>query len=167
MTNEINIKEFRNHLIKLTKDGNPKIMGSPFCIFEIFNGDNSKPFFGKVGNNKFRITRNSPIMPTPYLIEGNFKVTSSGLDYKIRPIWFGYLWIRIIPLLFIIFFVVLFLNSEMNVSNSNWIGLAVFFAFFSMILFVPVLITTVLKRKMEKKLKQEFEIFATNSKNST
>ena len=105
MESKIDIVEFRNRLSKNTSIGNPNINGTPLVILTMLDSSNKK-FYGRINNNSFEITRHSTFYPIPYKIKGDFKSDNDSktkVKYVIKPIWFGYLWIRIIPAIFVLF----------------------------------------------------------------
>ena len=159
LESKFDINEFRNNLIKLTKKGNPKIMGTPFAIFELLGGEFSKPFFGQITESKFKITLNKLFFPTPYVLEGEIHKTKTNftIDYIIKPIWFGYLWIRIIPLLFITVFGLSIYNNKDLFTKMDMTSLLFILIVFSFIMFLPIFITYRQKLKLEKKLINEIK----------
>ena len=152
MKRESNMEILTEKLKNLTKEGNPVIMGTPFSIIVLLGSEHSKPFYGKIENHKFQITLNRPLFPTPYILEGNLNNTNceNRIDYKIKPIWFGYLWIRIIPFLFISFIATILISSRTSFSDSHWKINLIFFLICLIIASLPILITYRLKTKMEK-----------------
>ena len=104
MQSKIDIAEFKSRLSKNTLIGNPNINGTPLVVFSIFYSSNHK-FFGRINKNTFEITTNSTFQSIPYKIKGAVNSAANAttsVEYTIKPIWFGYLWIRIIPVLFIL-----------------------------------------------------------------
>lgn len=105
MQSKIDILEFRNRLSKNTTIGNPNINGTPLVVFTMMHSSKKK-FYGRINNNSFEITRHNTFYPIPYKIKGDFNSDNNSktkVNYIIKPIWFGYLWIRIIPGVFLLF----------------------------------------------------------------
>ncbi len=104
--------EFVKRLDENTEIGDPYIMGTPFVIMTIF-GKTKKRFYGEHNKSGFRLTKNAILYPTPYVFEGEIhQQNNSGIEVllKIKPIWFGYLWIRILPILAFIFINAMMIN---------------------------------------------------------
>jgi len=158
MTTKRDLDLFRKHLRTLTKEGNPGIMGTPFVILRIFNPGRSKPFYGVIGNSKFAITLNNIFFSSPYTIEGDFKNNNSkkGINYKIKPIWFGYLWVRIMPLIFITLLGIVFFQIEDQFDGYDWDIFLSFFVFMAIFTFLPLYLTIEGKVSMGKKFLKEF-----------
>lgn len=114
MRSNIDIVEFNARLSKNTLIGNPNINGTPLVVFSMFYSSNHK-FFGRINKNSFEITKHSTFHSIPYKIKG---IASSALDsttrveYTIKPIWFGYLWIRIIPVFFVLFVITAIIGNS-------------------------------------------------------
>lgn len=117
MQSKIDIAEFKKRLFKNTKITNPYIVGTPLAIFTMFFDSSDKKFCGRINNNSFVITTYSTFYPIPYKIEGEiYSETDSttSVKYVIKPIWFQYLWIRIIPAIFTLFITfILVANSSL------------------------------------------------------
>jgi hypothetical protein len=105
MISRLDISEFRKRLMENTTYGNPKMSVNPFNIFRIFESFSKNKFLGDYGKLGFRLTTNRFFCTTPYFIDGTYESTNVGkteVKYKLRPIWFAYLFIRIIPIVSII-----------------------------------------------------------------
>lgn len=115
MVSKINIAEFIERLSKNTKYGNPKIKGTPFSVFSMF-GESNKSFYGTYDKAKFELTKNSTLFPTPFIISGEFSSknnTQTGIIYEVKPIGFGYYWLKYMPIIGILMFnIVLYSQSE-------------------------------------------------------
>lgn len=106
MISKINIVEFRERLNKNTKLGNPKIKGTPFAVISI-SGESDKTFFGKFDKTKFELTENATLFPTPYIISGEINPkndTQTEINYEVKPIGFGYYWLKYMPIFGLILF---------------------------------------------------------------
>jgi hypothetical protein len=116
----------------------------------------SKPFYGVVDSSKFRLTKNSSLFPTPFIIHGTFKPigNETQLNYQIRPIWFGYLWIRFFPVFGLIFINLMLLRIK-NVPMEIIVAVNVFIP---LMFFLVIFITNRFKRKLEETLITELEI---------
>lgn len=114
MVSKINITEFRERLHKNTKIGNPKIKGTPFAVISISRYSN-KTFFGTYDNTKFELTENATLFPTPYFISGEINPkndTQTEIIYEVKPIGFGYYWLKYMPIFGIIVFnLILYIES--------------------------------------------------------
>jgi hypothetical protein len=99
MTSRLTTKDFRSRLEELTRQGQPWVMGTPFCVLYFNFG--SQPFFGEIEDSTFRLTNNSAFSPGGSIIEGRFSgdAASAKVEYEIRTMKFPYFWIRFIPLL--------------------------------------------------------------------
>jgi len=158
MISKLSKSEFINRLEKNTKIGDPIIKGTPFVIFTIF-GQTNKKFYGQFSKSNFLLTKNAVIFPIPYIFEGKFNSISNAsteISLKVRPIWFGYLWIRILPVLTLIFM------NLILVTKGNNIGIEIYFLvnFFLVIMFLPILTTI---RQKKKLLKDFYKIFKINN----
>ncbi len=106
MVSKINITEFRERLNRNTKLGNPKIKGTPFAVISK-SGDSNKTFFGTYNKTKFELTKNATLFPTPFIVSGeiNLKnVTQTEIIYHVKPIGFGYYWLKYMPIFGILVF---------------------------------------------------------------
>jgi hypothetical protein len=105
MQSKIDITEFRKRLSKNTLIGNPNINGTPLVVLSLLYSSDHK-FFGRINGNTFEITKHSTFSPIPYILKGKISSeidSKTRVKYIIKPIWFGYLWIRIIPIIFALF----------------------------------------------------------------
>lgn len=106
MISKISIKEFRERLIENTKYGNPKIKGTPFAIFSVF-GETKKKFYGSYNNTEFKLTKNATFFAAPFIIFGEINAknnTQTEISYQVKPIGFGYYWMKYMPIFAIIIF---------------------------------------------------------------
>ena len=114
MVSKINIVEFRERFHKNTKLGNPKIKGTPFAVLTIA-GESEKPFFGTFNKTKFKLTENATLFPTPFTISGEINPksdTQTEIIYEVKPIGFGYYWLKYMPIFGLILFnLILFIES--------------------------------------------------------
>jgi hypothetical protein len=114
MVTKISIVEFKERLVKNTKYGNPKIKGTPFAVFSI-SGESNKSFYGTYNEAKFELTKNSTLFPAPFIICGKFNSTSNNrteIVYEVKPIGFGYYWIKYLPIFGILIFnLILYMES--------------------------------------------------------
>ena len=103
MTSRINASEFKERLMQNTEKGMPIIKVSPFALFSLL-GKSNKKFFGKYNDNNFRFTKNGSINVVPQTITGTFEGNNGDetkVDYHIETIWFGWFWLRSIPVFLI------------------------------------------------------------------
>lgn len=102
MESKLNIIEFRNRIKDNTVIGNPKLkLISPFDLFRIF-GSFSKPFYGNFDDSTFRLTTNSAVSPTFFMIKGNYRITNRTLfvNYTIEPTHkIQIIWLKYYPLI--------------------------------------------------------------------
>ncbi|MEL1247361.1 hypothetical protein [Flavobacterium helocola] len=106
MVSNINITEFIERLNKNTKLGNPKIKGTPFAVISI-SGETNKPFFGTFDKTKFELTENATLFPTPFTFSGEINPksdTQTEINYEVKPIGFGYYWLKYMPIIGILVF---------------------------------------------------------------
>jgi hypothetical protein len=154
LISKLNKSEFINRLEENTKIGNPELKGSPFLILTIFGKANRK-FYGTFDESNFKLTKNSILLPLPYIFEGKIKSkgkSSTEIKIKIKPIWFGYLWIRIFPIIALILVNTLLIVHGNNPGVGVFIGVNIFIGF----LFTPIWITI---RKKNRLLKDFYKIF--------
>ncbi len=156
MTSELSISDFKNKLKNHTKIGNAKIKGTPFFIFTLF-GQTKKDFYGDFDNSSFQLTINSSFFPIPYIIQGDFKAKNKSktkLSYKIKPIWFGYLWVRILPILAFIIVNGILLTQHQKIETEIILIINILL----LLMFLPIFILNYRKKIMEKKFRKIFKI---------
>ena len=154
MISKLTKSEFINRLEENTKIGDPKIKGTPFAVLTMF-GKTRKKFYGEYSDSNFRLTKNAVLHPIPYIFEGMLKSmdnSSTEISLKIKPIWFGYLWIRILPALFLIFINFMMITQGNNLETEIYLIVNTFLAF----MFIPILVSI---RKKNKLLKVFYKIF--------
>lgn len=154
MISKLNKSDFKKRLEQNTKIGDPKIIGTPFAVFTMF-GKTRMKFYGDYTDSNFRLTKNAILYPIPYIFEGTIKSkdkTTTEISINIKPIWFGYLWIRILPALSLIFINLIFL------INGDTIGIEIYFLvnIFLLCMFTPIVFTI---RQKNRLLKDFFKIF--------
>lgn len=155
MISKIEITEFRNRLKLNTKYGNPKIKGTPFVVFTAYN-ESEKKFYGTHNDSNFRITKNAFLDPTPYIIVGEIKSNKKNeteIKYDIKPIGFGYYWLKYFPLFaFIVFNTIFFIETES-------IEIIIVFNFILVLISIFIYFKTKRKKnRMENEFKEIFEI---------
>ncbi|WP_312324796.1 hypothetical protein [Soonwooa sp.] len=165
MISNYNYQVFKGKLNELTTKGKPEIKGNPFAILS-FN--NSKcPFYDLVNEGEFRISRNSNFFSIPFLIEGNFSENKYNTDvnYQVKPIAFGYYWLRILPALInfilIISFIINYKRLEIDSYKPDKIIVAILL--FEIFIFAPLFFSELGKRKFETKFLEELKILNKNS----
>lgn len=154
MISKLNKSDFKKRLEQNTKIGDPKIKGTPFAVFTMF-GKTRMKFYGDYTDSNFRLTKNAILYPIPYIFEGTIKSkdkTTTEISINIKPIWFGYLWIRILPALSLIF------TNLILLINGDNIGIEIYFLvnIFLLFMFTPIVFTI---RQKNKLLKDFFKIF--------
>lgn len=156
MISKLNKSDFIKRLEQNTKIGDPKIKGTPFAVFTMF-GETRMKFYGEYTNSDFRLTKNAILYPIPYIFQGTMKSkdkTTTEISLNIKPIWFGYLWIRILPALALIFInLMLIINAE-DIETEIYILVNAFLLF----MFTPILFTIRQKNKLLKDFYKIFEI---------
>jgi len=155
LESKIDISEFRNRLSKNTSIGNPNINGTPLVVFTMLDSSNKK-LYGRINNNSFEITRHNTFYPIPYKIKGVFNSDNESktkVNYIIKPIWFGYLWIRIIPAVFLLF---VFSGAIWNPDLTFPLG--IFGSIIMLMFIVNIYRIERRKRNFEIDFKRTFEI---------
>lgn len=115
MISKINIAQFRERLNENTKYGNPRIKGTPFAVFSI-SGKSNKSFYGTYDKAKFELTKNSTLFPAPFIIIGEINSknnTQTEITYEVKPIGFGYYWLKYMPIIGILMF-----NSVLYIQSA-------------------------------------------------
>jgi hypothetical protein len=155
MISKIGVEEFNERLNKNTKYGSPRILGTPFGVFYAF-GESEKIFFGTYNKAQFELTKNAIIFATPFIISGKFKSNrnrQTEISYEVKPIGFGYYWLKHFPLIAFIVFNLTFLSVsapfEILVLMNSFIACLTLFLHFSV---------KRKKRKLENDFKKIFEI---------
>lgn len=148
MVSKLNKSEFIKRLEQNTKIGDPKIKGTPFAVLTMF-GMSRKKFYGEYTETDFQLTKNAVIFTIPYIFEGTLKTideTSTEILFNIKPIWFGYLWIRVLPVLGLILINFLLITQGKKIETEIYVILNLFLVF----MFTPILITVKQKNKLLK-----------------
>jgi hypothetical protein len=157
MKSSLSIEGFKDKLIELTNIGEPILNGTPLAVFTPFKSLKSI-FFGKFDDKSFRLTSNRFTKLTPYVIEGRFEQvgTETKVNYKISPIWIGYVWIRILP-----FIGIFYLNFN-NLNEMNWFEILIMYIPFNLFLLAMMIIlifnTNNKKIEMEETFIKNFHI---------
>lgn len=137
MISKIKIEEFRKRLNNNVQFGNPKMKGTPFQIPFLLR-DSNKIFFGKYNKTKFELTKNSALFPTPFIITGDIKSKNNRqteLNYDVKPIGFGYYWLKYFPSIGVVIFnVILYIDSAplkiFVLVNTILFGFVIFINFY-------------------------------------
>ncbi len=156
MISNLNRTDFIKRLEENIKVGDPKLKGTPFALFTIF-GKTSMKFYGEYTDSEFRLTKNAILFQIPYIFEGTLiskDKTSTELELKIKPMWFGYLWIRILPVIALFLFNFLLITKGNNIESEIFVIVNVFLVF----MFTPIFLTIRQKNKLLKDFKEIFEI---------
>ncbi|WP_456312581.1 hypothetical protein [Pseudomonas shirazensis] len=115
MQSNLSLSEFRARLKDNTEIGSPKLKLSPFgAFFTIFDWS-SKAFYGLFDDKSFRLTMNSTMSPTFFIIKGRYKITNRKLliNYNIEPSpKFFLAWIKWVPILFGVVINLLLISNE-------------------------------------------------------
>jgi hypothetical protein len=147
MTTTLTIEQFRSRLRNLTSIGKSSLKESPFSVLTIYD-PTDKPFFGQISDTRFRLTKNSSFLPIPFVISGDYKHTETSetiVNYKIQPVWFGYRWIKILPVMVFVLINVLLIRSASTLPIDLLIAVNIFLLFMCS----PIVITNLQKRRME------------------
>lgn len=155
MTSKLSLNEFRSRMKENLDIGSPRLKLSPLSIFTMF-GDTSKPFYGNYDETSFRLTTNSTISPTFYILKGEYKKVNATVtvNYSIvSSSKFHKIWIKFFPILACIavnsiFFIEKRPFNMFVVFNSFWILASLFHLWY----------TKRKKRKLEEKFLELFEI---------
>jgi len=152
MESKLNITEFRNRIRENTVIGNPKLkLISPFGVFRIF-GSFSKPFYGNFDDSTFRLTTNSAVSPTFFMIKGNYRITNRTLfvNYTIEPTHkIQIIWLKYYPLI-----VFILCNSVFILIEKVPVQV---YLIFNLFIVFSVLHTRWLPKRKMKSLEQKFK----------
>lgn len=155
-TSPISRGQFHSRLKESTVVGNPNWKGGFLTMFTM-NNETSKPFYGEFDTSTFQLTKNANLWFTPSKIIGEYhekEELTTTLSFKIEPIWFGYLWIRILPVFVLVLFnVLLFFQSETIIQD-----LIIPLNLFGLFMFTPIWLTSIQKRRMVKDFLEKFEV---------
>lgn len=155
MISKINFIEFIERLNKNTKLGNPKIKGTPFAVLTI-SGESEKPFFGTFDKTKFKLTENATLFPTPYTISGEINPksdTETEINYIVKPIGFGYYWLKFMPIFGIFVFNLILYTQSAPLKAYQIMNLFIFVLIVSSRFYMWRK-----KNKLETNFKRIFEI---------
>ncbi|RZJ55943.1 MAG: hypothetical protein EOO44_01385 [Flavobacterium sp.] len=155
MRSKLNISQFRERFKDNTKIGSPLLKLSPFGILNF--GGFSKPFYGDFDNSVFRLTANSSLSPTFYIIKGKYKVVNGILkiEYSNEPRnKFQLVWIKYFPVIALVAMNLLFLmDKKAEIEFYIVSNLSIIF-----VLFFSRWNTRRKKENLEQKFKEVFEI---------
>ncbi|KQX15420.1 hypothetical protein [Flavobacterium sp. Root420] len=134
MVSKLSLSEFRERLKNNTEIGSPKLKLSPFGIANGFTG--TKPFYGLFDDKSFRLTLNSAVSPSFYIIKGKYKITNNQLkvDYIMEPgNQFQLIWARYSPIILILAINIFFLFFARGLRRASTIVnlFLLFMAFYS------------------------------------
>jgi hypothetical protein len=134
MESKLTLLEFRTRLKNNTEIGSPKLKLSPFGLFIIFRG--TKPFYGLFDDKSFRLTLNSAVSPTIFIIKGKYKNVNNVLkvDYVVEPnSKFQLIWVEYSPIIGIIAINIFFLFFAKGIRRASTIVnlFLLFMAFYS------------------------------------
>lgn len=155
MTSKLSLSEFRSRLKNNTEIGSVKVKLSTFRVFPMFG--RTKPFYGLFDDKSFRLTLNSEVSPTIYVIKGKYKNINNVLqvDYVIEPnSKFQLIWVEYSPILGILAINIFFLFFAKGLRRASTIInlFLLFMAFYSRWK------TERKRKKLEKKFVEIFEI---------
>jgi hypothetical protein len=157
MTSKLSLSEFRNRIKENLDIGSPKLKLSPLSVFTMF-GETSKPFYGNYDDTSFRLTANSTISPTFYILKGEYKKVNATvtINYNIvSPSQFHKFWIRFFPLVGWLAGNSVFFFDSRNVPNEVYV---VFNSFWVVASLFSIWYNKRKKRKLEEKFLELFEI---------
>jgi len=103
MKSQLSRSQFFYKLESNVLEGYPSLKGTPISFDNMFHSK-EKYFFGRYDENRFQITKNCGISDlTDFILEGEYDTGddnfSAEVSYRIKPMWFPYLWIRAMPLI--------------------------------------------------------------------
>ena len=152
MISELNFEEFHKILNELTVEGTPSYKGSLFAFFTINFSD--KPFYGNISKYDFAISKNSNINLVPFTISGNYKKSGdkTKVDYEIQPIKFGYYWIKVMSILFLIISLVALFGVISTFYHHGEISPIILLFFFTLFFSIFANVDLYLKKKNFEKL---------------
>jgi hypothetical protein len=155
MTSKLSLSEFRNRIKENLDIGSPKLKLSPLSVFTMF-GETSKPFYGNYDDTSFRLTTNSTISPTFYILEGKYKKVNATvtINYNlVSPSKFHKVWMNFFPILALVV-----VNSVFFANNSSFKAFVVFNSFWFVASLFSLWYNKRKKRKLEEKFLELFEI---------
>lgn len=158
MESKLSVSEFREKLKKNTKIGSPKLKLSHFG-FVSFSGGNSKIFYGNFDNKVFRLTMNSTLSPTFYIIKGDYKTINGvlNIDYDIQPnSKYNSVWKDFFPVVALVPINFLFFISKNTLPTESYIVFNIAILF---MLFYSRWDTKRKRKNLEQKFREVFEIF--------
>jgi len=156
MISNLKKSDFIKRLEENSKFGDPKIKGTPFAVLTMF-GQTRKKFYGEFTDSDFRLTKNAILYPIPYVFEGTLKSkdkASTEIVLNVKPVWFGYLWIRIFPVLALILTNFILITRGNNIETEIYVIVNIFLLF----MFTPIFVTLRQKNKLLKEFYSIFEI---------
>lgn len=155
MTSKLSLSEFRNRIKENLDIGSPKLKLSHLSIFTMF-GETSKPFYGNYDDTSFRLTANSTLSPTFYILKGEYKKVNATVtvNYNIvSPSQFHKVWMKFFPILAFIA-----VNSVFFAKNTPFKAFVVFNSFWIVASLFSVWYNKRKRRKLEEKFLELFEI---------
>lgn len=152
MISELNFEEFHKTLNELTVEGTPSYKGNLLIFFTI--NFSEKPFYGFVSKNEFAISKNSNIKSMPYIIRGDFKKfeDKTEVDYEIKLIKFGYYWIKLMSIIFLIIALLALFVVFSTFYNRGEINPMILVFFFTLFFSIFANVDLYLKKKKFEKL---------------
>lgn len=155
MTSKLSLSEFRNRIKENLDIGSPQLKLSHLSIFTMF-GETSKPFYGNYDETSFRLTANSTISPTFYILKGEYKKVNATVtvNYNIvSPSKFHKVWMKFFPILAWVV-----VNSVFFANNRSFKAFVVFNSFWVVVSLFSIWYNKRKKRKLEEKFLELFEI---------
>nr|WP_315158586.1 hypothetical protein [uncultured Flavobacterium sp.] len=155
MTSKLSLSEFRNRIKENLDIGSPKLKLSHLSIFTMF-GEASKPFYGNYDDTSFRLTANSTITPTFYILKVKYKKVNATVtvNYSIvSPSKFHKVWMKFFPILAFIA-----VNSVFFAKNTPFKAFVVFNSFWVVVTLFSIWYNKRKKRKLEEKFLELLEI---------
>ncbi len=160
MKSQLSRTQFYYKLESNVLEGYPSLKGTPISFDNIFHSK-EKYFFGRFDENRFRLTKNCSILDlTEFIIDGKYVTRNDNFSaevlYRIKPMWFPYLWFRIG--IFIMAFVIttaVIPNAENGVSYT---GAAILWSLVSLLVTFFFFLSIRRKRRLEAKFRKTFLI---------
>lgn len=161
---EFEYLEFQNTLEELTKTGSPNIKLGLFSMFTI--NISSKPFYGRIIKNQFKITKNANINLAYCSIQGYFKKSGkvTEVHYEVIQNQFAKFWHKFYPI-FVNFIALIALGCLISEDEDidfrkllSWKPILIIVLAEAFLFLVPTFLFKFKIRKFEKEFKRKMKI---------
>lgn len=149
MESNLSLSDFRTRLHNNIEIGSLKVNFNRFRLFPIFGG--VKPFYGLFDDTSFRLTINSPVSPTIFIVRGNYKNIGNrvNVNYVVEEnSKFQLLWTKYSPLVFLVFINIFFLFIGRGLRRATTLV--------SLFLLIAIFYSRWKEERKRKKLEQKF-----------